>query len=99
MLLTILEELYDLQDFSNLRLVSKQFDALVVPLSYRHVHLTDRIVGMFASKQETYDLSITQVQVAGDVRNHTRHLTIKRALDWSSVARLVESLTHLQSFT
>ena len=51
-ILTILEELYDLQNIFNLRLVSKQFDALIVPLSYRHVQLTDPIVHVFEPKQE-----------------------------------------------
>lgn len=96
-ILTILEELHDLQDISNLRLVSKQFDALVVPLCYRHVHLTDRVVGAFSPKQELRDA--TQLQVARDVRNHARHLTIKRALDCASVVILVESLASLRSLT
>ena len=94
-----LEELHELQDIFDLRTVSKQFDALVVPLSYRHVHLTGRIVGAFAFNQGLDNSSITQLQVARDVRNHARHLTIKRTLDWSLVARLIESLANLRSFT
>ena len=98
-ILTILEELQDLQDISNLRLVSKQFDALIVRLSYRHVHLTDRIVKAFSPKQEECDPSITKLQVALDVRNHARHITINRALDWALVAKVIESLVCLRSFT
>ena len=98
-ILTILDELQDLQDISNLRLVSKKFDALIVRLCYRHVHLTDLIVEAFSPKQEECDVSITQLQVARDVRNHARHIAINRALDWASVARVIESLVHLRSFT
>ena len=98
-ILTILEELHKRQSISHLRVVSKQFDALIVPLSYRHVHLTDRIVAPFAFKQELYDPSIVQLQVARDVKNHARHLTVKRSLDWSLVAKLIQSLAQLHSFT
>lgn len=95
-ILTILEDLHNIQGISNLRIVSKQFDALVTPLSYRHVHLTDRILAPFALNP---DASSVQQQVAHDVKNHTRHLTIKRSLDWMLVAKLLKSLNNLQSFT
>lgn len=98
-ILIILEELHEIQQISNLRVVSKQFDALVAPLSYRHVHLTDRIVAPFALKHELYDPSIVQLQVARDVRNHARSLTINRNLDWSLAAKLIRSLKNLGSFT
>ena len=81
-ILTILEELHEIQDISNLRTVSKRFDALIVPLSYRYVYLTERILVPFAHEQELNDdASTVQLQVARDVRNHARHLTIKRNLD------------------
>ena len=98
-ILTIVEELHKRQGISHLRVVSKQFDALIVPLSYRHVHLTERIVAPFAFKQELYDPLVVQLQVARDVKNHARHLTVKRNLDWSSVAKLIRSLVNLRSFT
>ena len=98
-ILTILEELHKRQGISHLRVVSKQFDALIVPLSYRHVHLTERIVAPFAFKQELYDPLVVQLQVARDVKNHARHLTVKRNLDWSLVAKLIQSLVNLHSFT
>lgn len=99
-ILSILEELHEIQDTSGLRTVSKQFDALIVSLSYRHVHLTERILAPFINEQKLNDdASTVQLQVACDVKNHARHLTIKRNLDWSSVARLIESLRNLRSFT
>ena len=98
-ILTILEELHQRQSISHLRVVSKRFDAIVTPLSYRHVHLTDRIIAPFALKQELYDPSIVQLQVARDVQNHARHLTVKRNMDWSLVAKLIRSLVNLRSFT
>ena len=98
-LLTILEELHKRQGLSHLRVVSKQFDALIVPLSYRHVHLTERIVAPFALKQGRYDPLVAGHQVARDVKNHARHLTVKRGLDWSLVAKLIQSLVNLRSFT
>ena len=98
-IVTVLEELQDLQNICNLRVVSKQFDALIVRLCYRHVHLTDRIVEGFAPKQGECDASITQLQVARDVKHHARHITINRALDWALVAKVIESLVYLRSFT
>lgn len=99
-ILTILEELHEIQDISNLRTVSKRFDALIVPLSYRYVYLTERILVPFAHEQELNDdASTVQLQVARDVRNHARHLTIKRNLDWSLVAKLIKLLRNLRSFT
>ena len=103
-ILSILGELHEIQDIPNLRIVSKQFDTLIVPLSYRHVYLTERILAPFANEQELNDDASTvqpqaALQVARDVKNHARHLTIKRNLDWSSVARLIESLRNLRSFT
>lgn len=98
-ILIILKDLHEIQQISNLRVVSEQFDALVAPLSYRHVHLTDRIVAPFALKHELYDPSIVQLQVARDVSNHARSLTINRNLDWSLVAKLITSLKNLRSFT
>lgn len=103
-ILTILEELHEIQNISNLRVVSKQFDALIVPLTYRHVHLTERILAPFADELELDDdVSNVQFQVAlqviRDVSNHARHLTINCNLDWSFVAKLIKSLRNLRSFT
>ncbi len=99
-ILTILEALHEIQDVSNLRTVSKRFDALIVPLSYRHVYLTKRILVPFAYEQELNDdASSVQLQVARDVRNHARHLTIERNLNWSLVAKLIKLLRNLRCFT
>ena len=98
-ILTILEEIHKKQGISHLRVVSKQFDSLIIPLSYRHVHLTERIVAPFALEQELHDPLVVQLQVARDVKHHTRHLTVKRNLDWSLVAKLIQSLVNLRSFT
>lgn len=98
-ILLILEELHKIQHIPNLRVVSKLFDALIVPLACRDVHLTDRIIAPFAFKAELYDPSIVQFQVARDVTNHARHLTVERNLDWSLVAKLIRSMENLQSFT
>ena len=99
-ILSILKELHEIQDIPTLRIVSKQFDALVVPLVYRHVHLTKGILAPFACEQELDDdASTVQLQVARDVRNHARHLTIKRNLDWRLVAKLIKLLRNLRSFT
>ena len=72
----ILKEIHKIQGISYLHVVSKQFDALIAPLCYRHVHLTDRIVAPFAFKQELLDPFLVQLQVASDVRHHARHLTV-----------------------
>ena len=95
-ILTILEKLHELQDVSDLRTVSKRFDALIVPLSYRRVHLTNRMLISFALDD---DASTIRLQVNRDVRNHARHLTIKRNLDWSLVAKLIKMMRNLRSFT
>lgn len=95
----ILDELHETQYLPDLRVVSKQFDALIVPLVYRHVCLTDRIVEPFESEQELYAPSIVQLQVARHVRQHARHLTVDQRLDWSLVANLIRSMANLKSVT
>ena len=68
--LIILEELPKIQSILCLRVMSKQFDALIVPLAYRRVYLTKNIVTPFASEIELHAPSIVQLQVARYVRQH-----------------------------
>lgn len=69
-LIMVFEELHRLSPrrFSSLRLVSKQFDALVVPIVYRHLILTNGVLACFGNRIGRK----AQLQVAQDVRRYTR---------------------------
>lgn len=79
--------------FSRLRLVSKQFDALVVPIMYRHLVLTKRVLTCFG--KDVNDRA--RLQVAQDVRHHTKCVGIdNHQLRWPLVGELLRSLEDLR---
>ena len=82
---------------SKLRVVSRQFDDLLVPLIYRQLSLSDHVVGCF--QQDATERSTVQLQIANDIRTHTRHVLIDKELHWPSVLQLLYSLDNLQDLT
>ena len=58
-----------------MRLVSKQFNRLVTPLAYRHILLNNNIIASLVPNEIT--LAPHELQVAHDVREYTRHVTLK----------------------
>ena len=92
-LLGIFEDIQDQRTLRNLRLVSKQFDELVTPIWCREVVLTPNIVAQYSLNKGWADHSILQVQRTV----HTRHVVIKKELDWLLVNRLLSTLRNLQS--
>ncbi len=82
---------------SKLRVVSMQFDDLLVPLIYRQFSLNNHVVGCF--QQDATERSAVQLQIAKDIRTHTRHVLIDRELHWPSVLQLLYSLKNLQDLT
>lgn len=97
-LIMVLEDPHHLSStsFSMLRLVSRQFDALIVPILYRSVRLTSRVVRTFANPET---LTPDQLQVGRDVREHTRTISIDEILDWSLVTKMLETMNLLKSLT
>lgn len=79
---------------SVLRLVSRQFNQLVLPIIYHQVTLTARVVACF--RTSTYQLSPTELQVVKDTCKHTRHITVDKELHWPSVLQLLHSLDELR---
>jgi len=90
-LILVFEELHKLSPhrFSRFRLVSKQFDALVVPIVYRHLVLTNGVLACFWRPCDRVAL----LQVAQNVRRYTRGVEMDcHRLNW----RLVEELPWLR---
>ena len=78
---------------SVLRIVSRQFDLLIVPIIYRQVTLTAKVVACV--QQSTPERSATQLHIAKSICKYTRHVSINKELHWPSVLRLLYSLEKL----
>lgn len=78
-----------------LRLASRQFNVLVIPLVYRHLKLNDALVKCFEVDDEpsvpTEDVDARR-RVKSAICAFTRQITINKALKWASVVNLVLSL-------
>lgn len=94
LLLIIFNLAHETAALSVLRVVSRQFNQLVVPIIYHHVTLTAGIVACFQTS--TSERSRPQLQVAQDICKHTRHISIDKELHWPSVLKLLYSLDELQ---
>ena len=73
-----------------LRVVSRQWDAFITPLVFRHVKLTYAIVGCFG--EQRIPQSSFREAFAAKIRAHTRGITIDRLLYWLLVVMLLKSL-------
>lgn len=96
-LLLIFEELSHTAPASlrSIRLVSRQFDALVNPIIYRHLKLNDALVKCFKIDEDTNvpsEVVDARKSVRCAVCAFTRRITINEAQDWVSVVHLLLSL-------
>lgn len=100
-LIPILEDLNDIAPNSlpDLRTVSKQLDGLIVPILYRHINLTPRVIARSAVGKDPDTHNKAKFQVAGDMRRYTRHVSIGVVLDWSLVTHMLQEIEHLVSLT
>ena len=83
--------------FFDLRLVSKQVNSLVTPLLYRHIILNKHIIVSLVPNQAT--LSPHMLQVAHDVREYTRHVTLQGDFPEEHLGSIFRSLKHLREVT
>ena len=95
-LLLIFEQLHCIAPASlrHVRLASRLFDALATPFVYRHVKLTAALVKCFKVEDDRDSApGDLPTRVGNAIRASTRHITIDRQLDWSSVANMLLCLT------
>ncbi|KAL2036708.1 hypothetical protein N7G274_010580 [Stereocaulon virgatum] len=84
---------------SRLRLVSKQFNDLVLPIWYRHVVLNDRIVD-FSSSDYNYETAISyKMQVKRDISRYAQHIVIKKDFHERNLKNLLLSIASFRSLT
>lgn len=101
-LVMIFEELANTPYLRGMRLVSSQFEDLIVPIVYRHVTLTSHLLDAYLpsmpgsyswEKAQASKVSVLYLQMA----LYTRHVTIDRKLDLHSVCKVVKDLGVLES--
>ena len=92
-LLTVFEGIHDRATLRHLRLVSSQFEELLTPIWCREVVLTPGLVAQYSLDKAWSDHTILQIQMTV----HTRHVIIKKELDWHLVKRMLSTLRNLQS--
>ena len=92
-LLTIFENIKEPATLGDLRLVTSQFEELVTPIWCHDVLLTPELVAQYGSDKAWSDHSILQIQMTV----HTRHVVIKKELNWVLVKRMLSTLRNLQS--
>lgn len=83
--------------FMDLRLVSKQFNSLATPLSYRHINLNKRAIESLVSNRAT--LRPHKLQVARDIREYTWHVTLQGEIPEEHLGRAFGSLKYLREVT
>ena len=99
-LIMIFEELLGKHpSISSLRLVSQQFNDLVLPISYRHVVLSDRIVDSNFCDYNNETASSYKMQVKRDVSRYAQHITIKEDFHAGNLHKLLFSLASFRSLT
>lgn len=91
-LLIIFNLAHETTPLSSLRVVSRQFDNLLVPIIYRQVILNPKIVACFQAQMN----SPIQLQIAKDIRTYTEHVSIVEELHWPSVLQLLYTMENLQ---
>ena len=95
-LLLVFEDIYSASSpfVSSLRLVSRRFNNLAIPLFYRHIKLNEPIFECFLlSPKKTSEL---QTRIATSMRMHTLEITITEHFDPASLTSLLASLKVLQ---
>ena len=93
-LLIVLNIAHQMMTLSDWRVVSKQFNDLIVSIVYHDVTLNARVAACF--QQSMSERSDVQLRVAKHVCKHTRHVLIDRELHWPTVLELLYLLDNLQ---
>ena len=92
-LLTMFENIQESTTLRDLRLVNSRFEELVTPIWCRDVLLTPELVAQYGPDKAWSDHSMLQIQMTV----HTRHVVIKKELNWVLVKRMLSTLRNLQS--
>lgn len=71
-----------------LRVISKQFDRIIVPIMYQHITLTPGLLQ-----------GLVDGQFGQDIRRYTRHIVVRETVDWEVANKLIRSMDKLESFT
>ena len=83
--------------FFLLRLVSRDFNALITPLLYRHIVLNNRSVLLLVSSVAT--LPLYKAQVLHNIRRYTQHVTLEGTLPERELESALDSLKYLRLVT
>ena len=82
---------------SALRVVSRQFNHLLLFIVYRNVTLNPRVFACF--QRSDPERSEVQLNIVKDICRHTRLVTIDTVLHWPSVLQLLHVLEDLRELT
>ena len=96
-LLLIFEDLYRTAPASLrvVRLASRQFNILVIPIVYRHVKLNIELLNCFEVDHKSNDppeVVEARMRVRHAICNFTRQITIDKPVDWLLTVTLLQSL-------
>lgn len=98
-LLMVFEQIRDTPSFPNLRLVTKQFKALVTPIFYRHITLTTKILSNFIRSKDIPFSTSPHFEIRHYIRHYTENISISTKVDSHLAARLLRSLKNLRQIT
>ena len=95
-LFQVTEELDTLapDSLSKLRLVSKQFDALVIPILYRSATLGP-LLFPFPERDELDPTC--RDHILANIRSQTREVSIRTSLDWKEVLTFMMTMKHFKT--
>ena len=94
-LVLIFEELHVTGSLRSLRLVSTQFEDLIVPILYRRVVLTGQLIAQYRKKKVLHDYTTLQQKMG----RCTSDVVIRHQLDWTSVMNMLDTLENIESLT
>lgn len=97
----ILENLHksDPKSLVQIRVVSKQFNSLITPITYHEINLTPLLMQCLSNNFEPKVDPTADWQVTHDICSYTRHMVIRELVDWEVANNLLRSMDRLESFT
>ncbi|KAK6066963.1 F-box domain-containing protein-like protein [Seiridium cupressi] len=89
LLVLIFEQLHDIdsRSLASARLLSKRFDAIITPIKYEHLRLTEQILA--TESQNYFPVALEKIYA------HTRHVQANSDLDPRSIKRLLDRVRRL----
>lgn len=87
------------ESLPELRLVTKQFDNIIVPITYNHITLMPKLIQYVFDNLESNVNHTVNWQVTQDLYRYARHIAIKELVDWEVVDILLRRLHELETFT